>query len=58
MNNLKRFTACKLAGHDWAKVAYPLTAEGEATGFFLRCKRCGKEDHDAGTHARGGGGAF
>ena len=23
MNNLKRFTVCKLAGHKWAKVGYP-----------------------------------
>lgn len=58
MKNLKRFTVCKLAGHDWAKVAYPPTADGEATGTFGRCLRCGKEDHKAGTHARGAGGAF
>ena len=32
MNNLKRFTVCKLAGHKWAKVAYPPTADGGATG--------------------------
>jgi hypothetical protein len=57
MDNLKRFTVCKLAGHEWVKVAYPTSPEGEATGTFLRCRRCGKEDHEAGTHARGGGGA-
>jgi hypothetical protein len=76
MNNLKRFTVCKLAGHDWSKVTYPppttteptthtgrtsktwAYTDGEATGTFLRCQRCGKEDHAAGTHARGGGGLF
>ena len=58
MNNLKRFTVCKLAGHKWSKIAYPVSADGEATGFFLRCQRCDKENHEAGTHARGGGGAF
>ena len=58
MNNLKRFTVCKVAGHDWATVAYPRSADGEATGTFLRCQRCGKENHEAGTHARGGGGGF
>ena len=57
MNNLKRFTVCKLAGHKWTKVAYPPTSDGEATSAtFLRCLRCGKENHDAGTVARGAGG--
>jgi hypothetical protein len=56
MNNLKRFTVCKLAGHDYVKVAYPASADGEATGTFLRCQRCGKENHEAGTIPRGGGG--
>jgi hypothetical protein len=55
MNNLKRFTVCKLAGHEWLKVAYPPTADWEASGTFLRCARCGKENHNAGTVARGGG---
>ena len=55
MDNLKRFTICKLAGHQWAKIAYPPSPEGEATGTFLRCRRCGKENHDAGTVARGAG---
>lgn len=58
MNNLKRFTVCKLAGHAWAKVGYPPGADGEAAGTFLRCLRCGKENHEAGTHARGGGAIF
>jgi len=49
MNNLKRFTVCKLTSHKWVKVDYPQSAEGERTGNFLRCKRCGKENHDAGT---------
>jgi hypothetical protein len=58
MNNLKRFTVCKLRGHDWARVAYPRSTDGESTGTFLRCQRCGKENHEAGTHARGGTGIF
>lgn len=58
MNNLKRFTVCKLADHRWVMVACPPSADGEATGFFLRCQRCGKEDHEAGTNARGGGGVL
>ena len=58
MNNLKRFTVCKLAGHAWLKVAYPPTSDGEGSGTFLRCKRCGKENHEAGTVARGGGGVI
>ena len=53
MNNLKRFTVCKLAGHDYVKVSYPPAADGEAAGTCLRCKRCGKENHDAVTVARG-----
>jgi hypothetical protein len=48
MNNLKRFTVC-LAGHKWVKVAYPPAADGEAAGTFLRCQRCGKENHEVGT---------
>jgi len=57
MNNLKRFTVCKLTGHDWVKMAYPATADGEQTGTFLRCQRCEKEDHEAGSVSRGAGGA-
>ena len=56
MNNLKRFTVCKLASHKWVKVGYPAGADGEASGTFLRCLRCGKENHEAGTVARGAGG--
>ena len=56
-SQLKRFTLC-LAGHKWAKIPYPRSPEGEATGTFLRCLRCGYEDHDAGTNARGAGGLF
>ena len=58
MNNLKRFTVCKLAGHKYVTVAYPPSSDGEATGKFLRCMRCGKENHEAGTVARGPSGAF
>jgi hypothetical protein len=56
MNNLKRFTSCKLLGHKWQKIGYPPGSDGETTNAtFLRCARCGKEDHDAGSTARGGG---
>jgi hypothetical protein len=56
MNNLKRFTVCKLAGHKWARISYPPGSDGEAAGTFLRCQRCGKENHEAGTVGRGAGG--
>jgi hypothetical protein len=56
LNNLKRFTICKLAGHKWLKISYSMGSDGEPTGFFLRCQRCDKEDHNAGTVARGVGG--
>ena len=55
MNNLKRFTVCKLASHKWARVTYPPSPDGEGSGTFLRCQRCGKENHEAGTVARGPG---
>lgn len=58
VNNLKRFSVCKLAGHKYVKVAYPPSPDGEATGTFLRCQRCFKENHDAGTMSRGAGGLF
>ena len=58
MNNLKRFSVCKLAGHKWLTIAYPPTSDGESGGIFLRCQRCGKENHEAGTVARGGGSLF
>ena len=57
MNNVKRFTVC-LPGHKWVKVAYPPTRDDEATGTFLRCLRCGAENHNAGSVARGAGGMF
>ena len=45
VNNLKRFTVC-LIDHKWGRVAYqPNEAD---SGYFLRCVRCGKEDHDTG----------
>ena len=53
MNNLKRFTICKLAGHKWVTITYPRLSDDEPTGHFLRCQRCDKENHKAGTVARG-----
>lgn len=59
MNNLKRFTVCKIwVGHKWVKVGYPAGSDGEASGTFLRCLRCGKENHEAGTVARGPSGTI
>jgi hypothetical protein len=58
MNNLKRFTVCKLANHKWVKIPYPPAADGESSGQFLRCLRCGKENHEAGSVARGAGPVF
>ena len=55
---LKRVTVCKLLGHKWAKIPYPPSPEGEATGTFLRGLRCGKENHEAGSVARGAGGLY
>jgi len=48
MDQLKRFTVCMLTGHKWVKTGYPPATDGEAAGFFVRCRRCGMEDHDAG----------
>ena len=48
MNQLKRFTVCKLTGHKWVRTRYPKGSDGETPGFFARCRRCGKENHDAG----------
>jgi hypothetical protein len=56
VNNLKRFTICKLAGHNWVKVPHPSSADEEGAGTFLRCQRCDRENHDAGTVPRGAGG--
>ena len=39
---LTRYTVCKVANHKWVKTAYP---GSEGSAYFLRCRRCGKEDH-------------
>ena len=57
MNNLKRFTIC-LMSHKWAKVPYPRSPDDEKTGMYLRCTRCGMENHEFGTHAPGAKGGF
>jgi len=58
MKYLKRYTICFLANHKWLKIGYPPGSDGESAGFFLRCRRCEKEDHNAGTVARGAGGGL
>ena len=35
---------CLAAGHRWNKIRYPEADTAE--GYFLRCRRCGKENHD------------
>lgn len=50
----KRWTICLLQGHRWATVPYP-NSEG-STGRFLRCLRCGYENHKgAGPRPTGAG---
>ena len=58
MKQLQRFTVCKLLDHKWQKIAYPAGPDGERSGMYLRCRRCGKEDHDVGSVAKGPGGAM
>jgi hypothetical protein len=53
MNQVKRSTVCLLTGHRWVKNGYPPASDGESAGFFVRCRRCGMEDHDTGTIAPG-----
>jgi hypothetical protein len=48
-------TICKLFDHRWQKISYPVGSDGERAGLYLRCRRCNKEDHNAGSVARGGG---
>jgi hypothetical protein len=55
MNQSKRFSVCMLMNHKWVKTRYPLGSDGEAGGFFVRCRRCGKENHDAGVGGSGEG---
>ena len=35
---------CFVVGHKWHKLAYEGADTGD--GFYLRCRRCGKENHD------------
>ena len=58
MSMVKRLTVCKLFDHKWQKISYPPGRDGERPGMFLRCGRCGKEDHNAGTVPRGPGGGL
>lgn len=45
--NKKRWTACLLRSHRWATVAYPAPKDEQA-GYFIRCLRCGYENHKSG----------
>jgi hypothetical protein len=53
--NWKRWTVCSLRFHKWNKVPYP---GDEDQGFFLRCARCGHENHNRGGPGLKGGGPF
>ena len=48
--NVKRWTICLVRGHRWHKVPY---GSHEDTGFFVRCRTCGYENHNVGASARG-----
>jgi hypothetical protein len=49
--NARRWTICLVANHKWAKVPY---SKHDDSGKFLRCRRCGHEDHNSyGTIATG-----
>ena len=50
---LIRMTVCKLAGHKWATTPYP---GSDGAGYFLRCQRCGKENHKGASVRPTGGG--
>ncbi len=39
---LKRWTVCLVMGHKWTKIAYN---EHDDSGTFVRCLRCGHENH-------------
>jgi hypothetical protein len=58
MSIVKRLTVCKLIDHKWQRISYPPGRDGERSGMFLRCNRCGKEDYKAGTVPRGPGGGL
>jgi hypothetical protein len=42
---------CFATGHRWNKIAYP--DADTADGFFLRCRRCHKENHDSSSGVNG-----
>ena len=44
--NVKRWTVCLVApgGHKWATIPY--SPGQDDTGFFVRCLRCGHENHE------------
>jgi hypothetical protein len=48
---LKRMTVCKIINHRWVPITYP---GSEGSGRFLRCLRCGKEDHKTSGRSAGG----
>ena len=41
--NLRRWTLCLLAGHKWNRIPY---GKHDDSGFFVRCARCGYENHE------------
>ncbi len=51
--SVKRWTLCLLRGHRWARIPYGGNDDGNT--FFLRCRSCGFENHDAGMLGRPSG---
>ena len=50
MNNLNRFTVCKVTGHKWLTIGYPAGADGESSGTFLRCRDSTKSTQTVARH--------
>ncbi len=51
--SLKRWTLCLLRGHKWARIPYGGNDDGDT--FFLRCRVCGFENHNAAMPGRPSG---
>ena len=41
--NIKRWTICLLRDHKWNRIPY---GDHDDSGFFVRCARCGHENHE------------
>lgn len=43
MGQLSRWTVCLVANHRYHRIQY---GKGDDSGYFLRCRRCGHENHN------------